>query len=613
MAGWGSEALDRTAEVSIWLHAQSSCGTHQSRIPVSYFSVLTIGRHPDNDCAITWDPEVSRQHATLELDENTIDLVCLSHARNPIFVSNSPTRLAKLSPGSTFRIGKTEFCVTEGKDTPRFDAPPNSSEEGESTDQLAYDSTELRQASLSDSPDQMQILCDLPEIAAASSSDTELAATLAEILLHSIPQAIAVAAIECEPLPSDSTVEQEEWSAAPLAMRVATKEFYTGRFRPSIRLMTQALRSAKSVVYRWDQDDASPQATISDSLNWAFCVPLSGSSRNWCFYVAGEGGTAGGLVLDEKKLKTDLKFTQVLGRFISSFRHVRQLQEQKTRLSSFFSPKVIESLTGESVENALSATESDVTVLFCDVRGFSRKSEEYGDRLPYLLECVRAALGVMTQQILRYDGAIADFQGDAALGFWGWPVAPEQGAVPACLAALAIQEAFNSPGSEHGLLEGFSVGLGIAHGRAIAGQIGTADQAKIGVFGPVVNQGARLESMTRQFDVSIIVDGTTADFVRQHMPESVATVRKLGHVRPKGMESSLPVYELVAGKPGSISDCTQFESAVDHLVSGNWDKARELLDLLPDDGPRRFLIQQMRECGCHPPADWDGAFRLTRK
>lgn len=577
---------------------------------------MTIGRRPDNECAVTWDPQVSRQHASVEHCGNSIELACLPYAGNPIFVEDGPTRLATLSSGSTFRIGQTLFCVTEGRTSPRFNGQPGVSaddEEGASTEQFAYDSAELRQIPLPDSPDQMQILCDLPEIAAAASSDTELAATLAKILLQSIPQAIAVAAIECEPLPSDSTADQEEWSAVPLAMRVATKECYTGRFRPSRRLMTQALRSAKSVVYLWNQDDDSPQATISDSLNWAFCVPLSGSSRNWCFYVAGEGGTVGGLVLDEKQLKTDLKFTQVLGRLIASFRQVRQLQEQKTRLSSFFSPKVVESLTDDSVENALSATERDVTVLFCDVRGFSRKSEEYGDRLPYLLECVRAALGVMTQQILRHDGAIADFQGDAALAFWGWPVAPEQGAVPACLAALAIQREFSYQNSANGLLEGFSVGLGIAHGRAIAGQIGTADQAKIGVFGPVVNQGARLESMTRQFDVSIIVDGATAEFFRQHMPESVASVRKLAHVRPKGMDSSLPVYELVAAAEGSSPDRSQFENAVDHVVTGDWDKARELLDALPDDGPRRFLLQQMCECGNHPPANWDGAFRLARK
>ena len=181
-----------------------------------------------------------------------------------------------------------------------------------------------------------------------------------------------------------------------------------------------------------------------------------------------------------------------------------------------------------------------------------------------------------------------------------------------CLAALAIQRVFDQADS-HGPLNGFSVGLGIAHGRAIAGQIGTQDLAKIGVFGPVVNQGARLESMTRQFDVSIIVDEATAEAVRKHLPTSVASVRKLAHVRPKGMDIPVVVYELVSGDADVSPDHLQFESALEHIVSGNWDEAMNLLETAPDDGPGNFLIQQIRECGGAPPVDWDGAFRLTRK
>jgi adenylate cyclase len=433
---------NQNSGVSWWLHAQSNCRQHQTRTPLSKMHIVTIGRRPVdkcNKCAVFWDPQVSRQHAHLEVLAGGIQLTCLPQARNPLLVDDRPCRNATITAGSSFRIGSTSFAVTMGRSKPEFgnsDEPPD---EGESADQLAYDSAELMQVALPDSADKMQILCDLPDIVSAARSDIDLAATLAEVILNSIPQ--AVAAIECE-VPDESSEQVD-----PVTLRVATKESYSGRFRPSRRLMAQALRSQKSVVYRWNQDDNAPQATISDNLNWAFCVPLSTSPRDWCLYVAGDGGALGRLVLDKDELKTDLKFTQVLGRFITSFRQARQLQEQKTRLSSFFSPKVIENITSAATEDALKASESDVTVLFCDIRGFSRKAEEYKDNLPYLLECVREALGVMTQQILKQDGAIADFQGDAALGFWGWPVAPGNGAVPVCLAALAIQGIFDQADS----------------------------------------------------------------------------------------------------------------------------------------------------------------------
>ena len=233
------------------------------------------------------------------------------------------------------------------------------------------------------------------------------------------------------------------------------------------------------------------------------------------------------------------------------------------------------------------------------MRGFSKKSEQFHDNLQELLNCVRAALSAMTGGILENDGTIADFQGDAALGFWGWPVVLDEGPIPACLAALAVQAEFNKPHGEQGLLEGFTVGVGIAHGRAIAGQIGTRQQAKVGVFGPVVNQGSRLEGMTKQFGVGICIDEATADFVRRLLPREVARVRKLARVRPKGMGMPVTVSELLppVGPNSAVTDVTieYHEAAVDAIIAGDWNQAREILEVLPGDGPKQFLLDRMLE------------------
>jgi adenylate cyclase len=100
-------------------------------------------------------------------------------------------------------------------------------------------------------------------------------------------------------------------------------------------------------------------------------------------------------------------------------------------------------------------------------------SELLKDDLFQLLATVKNALGLMANGIVESDGAIADFQGDAALGFWGWPMPLPDGPVPACRAALSIVIAFEKKSNCDGMLEGFSVGIGIAHGVAIAGEIGT--------------------------------------------------------------------------------------------------------------------------------------------
>src|SRR5690606_6175411 len=138
------------------------------------------------------------------------------------------------------------------------------------------------------------------------------------------------------------------------------------------------------------------------------------------------------------------------------------------------------------------------------------------DNLRGLLDRVSRALGVMTEHIHAHGGVTGDFQGDAALGFWGWPFASDDSAIKACRAALGIREAFSQTfhKKEHPLA-GFQMGIGIAHGRAVAGKIGTSDQVKITVFGPVVNLASRLEGMTKQLHVPIIVDEATAEIVRE--------------------------------------------------------------------------------------------------
>jgi adenylate cyclase len=147
-----------------------------------------------------------------------------------------------------------------------------------------------------------------------------------------------------------------------------------------------------------------------------------------------------------------------------------------------------------------------VTVLFCDLRGFTQQSERSAGDLFDLLQRVSQALGVMTHHILAQGGVVGDFHGDAAMGFWGWPIAQPDAVERACRAAQGIRAAFTGasptgsvmfsasrragfewagsaatgPASVSGsapvsgsqlakdYLGRFRVGIGIASGRAVA-------------------------------------------------------------------------------------------------------------------------------------------------
>ncbi|MFO0803598.1 MAG: adenylate/guanylate cyclase domain-containing protein [Gemmataceae bacterium] len=295
------------------------------------------------------------------------------------------------------------------------------------------------------------------------------------------------------------------------------------------------------------------------------------------------------------------------------------LRERQGVFRRFFSPGVLHVLSGTDAPRALEPREADVTVLFCDLREFSKKVEESAGNLLDVLNRVSSALGVMTRNVVENRGAIADFYGDAAMGFWGWPLDDPAMVENACRAALGIRAAFDAvTQNESHPLFGFKVGIGIASGRAVAGGIGTAEQAKVGVFGPVVNLAARLEGMTKPLRVPILLDEPTAEIVRSQMPADAARVRRLAKVRPYGLETTLVVTELVppAGPESVLTDdhLADYAAALEAFLAGQWMKAYELLHKLPpQDRGKDLLTGFILQYNHTPPPNWDGVIPLTSK
>jgi adenylate cyclase len=160
--------------------------------------------------------------------------------------------------------------------------------------------------------------------------------------------------------------------------------------------------------------------------------------------------------------------------------------------------------------------------------------------------------------------------------------------------------------------------MGIAAGDVVAGMLGTEDQRKIGVFGPVVNLAARLESMTKQFGASILIDQKTANLLTHSETNLQQQIRYLASVRPVGMDQPLKVYELMPSEADPLhlsrAKLQLFEEGQQAFEKGNWTDARRFLQRVVEsnDGPSKFLIDYMDACGT-PPEDWNGTVVLTRK
>jgi len=344
----------------------------------------------------------------------------------------------------------------------------------------------------------------------------------------------------------------------------------------------------------------------------------------WALYITGNFSSAFGPAAPEAELlRDDVKFAELMATTLGGLRESQHLAARQASLSQFFSPSVLDAIGDQDPDAVLAPREADVTVLFCDLRGFSRESERSAGDLFGLLARVSQALGVMTHYILEEGGVIGDFHGDAAMGFWGWPLAQPDAHQRACRAALAIRAAFadasncDSPHPTTAISD-FRVGIGIASGRAVAGKIGSQHQVKVTVFGPVVNLAARLETMTRQTGASILLDPATAEAIRVSMRCDVCRVRRLAMVRPVGFSSSVEICELLppaAECPGLTDEnLAAYEAALSAFISGDWDRALVQLSQLPeDDQAASFLEQFIGKHGGQTPMNWDGAIPLEAK
>ena len=568
---------------------------------------LRIGRNPQLELTIPWDRHLSRHHITLIADDdNTVRLQAQPEASNPVFSDGHPVTTASLTTGDFFVIGQTSFHLGHGTDS------HSASDHPEGIEATRFEPGQLEQVPFRDPGKRLEVLTRLPELIWGARSDDDLHHRLTGLLLAGVNHADAVAIVEV----ADDDTDTPHISVLHWDRRQET----AGPVRPSSRLVRNAVGdSARSILHTWGTDQGETPYTVVSEFNWAYCTPIRdvpGEQR--AIYVAGrapgESAQSGRPVLE-----SDVRYTELIAEVVAAIRRVNRLERQRSSFRQFFAPPVLSALGDDPDTSLLEPRECDVTVMFCDLKDFSRHAETSSDDLITLLDRVSRIMGVITTQIHKYGGVTGDFQGDAALGFWGWPFPGATATQDACRAALGIRSELQNASSDpqHPLAE-FSLGIGIAHGRAVAGKIGTSDQVKVTVFGPVVNLASRLESLTRQLHVPILMDQATADRVRDSLGTDEARLRRLARGLPYGFETPHTVSELLPPHSDwpELTDehIARFEEGVDHFLAGTWEEAYACLHAMPaSDRAQDFLTMMITQHNRVAPADWDGIVRLPGK
>lgn len=264
----------------------------------------------------------------------------------------------------------------------------------------------------------------------------------------------------------------------------------------------------------------------------------------------------------------------------------------------------------------LGGTEVTATVMFSDMRNFTAIAERLEPQQSLAL--LNRLLTVISEVIESHEGVVDKFLGDGAMMVFGAPVRRDDDVQRAVRAALDIRARVAALGPELAArgLPSPQVGVGLNTARMIAGNIGSPSRMNFTVLGDGVNLAARLESLTRRYDVAIVVGESTREAAHGFV------WRELDKVRVRGKSVAVRIYEplcregqLVAADEARLA---RWHAGLEAFRARKWGEAQAIFAALerePQYARLVFLYQgYLRDLAARPPGeDWDAAFTLYDK
>lgn len=294
----------------------------------------------------------------------------------------------------------------------------------------------------------------------------------------------------------------------------------------------------------------------------------------------------------------------------------REKAQLRSAFSQYVSDVVVDRIVADPSRASLGGERRELTVLFSDIRGFSSFSETLEPEV--LSEYLNEYLTPMTELVLTEGGMLDKYIGDAVMAVYGAPIDLEHHARHACDTALAMLKALE-PLNRHWKARGLpdiTIGIGVNSGPMSVGNMGSRARFSYTVMGDSVNLGARLEGLTKEYRVNVLLGEDTVQLVGEPY-----ICRELDWVRVKGRASTTRIYELigVAGScPVSADDLRVYQDGLASYRAREWDAAAgyfaDYLERHSGDGPAQVMQERIATLRAQPPGeDWDGVFDQVSK
>lgn len=314
------------------------------------------------------------------------------------------------------------------------------------------------------------------------------------------------------------------------------------------------------------------------------------------------------------------QLTRAFNNMVEQLRHKERLRETFGR---YVDPRVVEGLIERQSQTASDGERRVMTVLFCDMKGFTRLSE--GMTPQGLVKVMNHYLSTMSGPIRSHRGIIDKYIGDAIMAYWGPPFTEhgEQASL-ACLAAIEMADRGAALRTELPELLGVravpsdcDVRIGIATGEVLVGSIGSEFMMSYTVMGDAVNLASRLEGANKIYGSHSLASAPAIAAAGDAIE-----VREIDRLVVVGQTKPESVFEIM-GRKGELTEKQvalreRYAEGLAAYRERRWDDARRAfhtaLEAVPGDGPSMTMAARVENFRGNPPAaDWDGSWQLDQK
>lgn len=310
------------------------------------------------------------------------------------------------------------------------------------------------------------------------------------------------------------------------------------------------------------------------------------------------------------------KFVELLAMGVAGalarLRLERDAAKAQVRFEQFFTP-VLAAELARRPDLLETGRDAEISVMFCDIRGFTRESEHLGPA--GTVEWIRDVMDTLGQVVLDHAGVLVDIIGDELIAMWGAPFEQPDHPAAACRAALDMLDKLAELDARWRpkLLRPMALGIGVNTGVARVGNIGTRQKLKYGPLGNTVNIASRVEGATKFLRAPLLV----TDATRARLPDEFPP-RRLGRFRLPNLDNPTALFEIARpGAPDRDALRRDYEAALLSYERRDFKDAVYRLNALMtrhrDDGPTMFLLARALECHNADPRDFDPVFRIDSK